>query len=138
MNVFEFRQHLVTEYSAFTRSFTRIKADDIRAFVDTEYASQKYWPEPLVQINPILKFGLIWTSGSGQYFCDAYSVSTNARMSSALMRVKLRVKAEYSETRCVRNSNTFKVHPFFLIDTSLTIENSRQRRVSHRHFGSVP
>ena len=57
MNVFEFRQHLVTEYSAFTRSFTRIKADDIRAFVDAEYASQKYWPEPLVQINPNFKTG---------------------------------------------------------------------------------
>ena len=57
MNVFEFRQHLVTEYSAFTRSFTRIKADDIRAFVDAEYASQKYWPEPLVQINPNFKIG---------------------------------------------------------------------------------
>ena len=57
MNVFEFRQHLVTEYSAFTRSFTRIKADDIRAFVDAEYSSQKYWPEPLVQINPNFKSG---------------------------------------------------------------------------------
>jgi superfamily II DNA/RNA helicase/very-short-patch-repair endonuclease len=57
LNVFEFRQHLVTEYSAFTRSFTRIKADDIRVFVDAEYASQKYWPEPLVQINPNFKTG---------------------------------------------------------------------------------
>lgn len=52
MNVFEFRQNLVNEYAEFTRSFTRIKADDIRAYVDAEYASQKYWPEPLVQINP--------------------------------------------------------------------------------------
>ena len=52
MNVFEFRQTLVNEYAQFTRSFTRIKADDIRAFVDAEYASQKYWPEPLIQVNP--------------------------------------------------------------------------------------
>lgn len=57
MNVFEFRQHLVTEYSAFTRSFTRIKADDIRTFVDAEYSSQKYWREPLAQINPNFKSG---------------------------------------------------------------------------------
>lgn len=52
MNVFEFRQKLVDEYAQFTRSFTRIKADDIRAFVDREYSSQKYWPEPLIQVNP--------------------------------------------------------------------------------------
>jgi len=57
LNVFEFRKHLVSEYSAFTRSFTRIKADDIRVFVDAEYESQKYWPEPLVQINPNFKTG---------------------------------------------------------------------------------
>ncbi|WP_137893522.1 DEAD/DEAH box helicase [Ramlibacter sp. 2FC] len=57
MNVFEFRKHLVDEYSDFTRSFTRIKADDIRAFVDAEYDSQKFWPEPLVQVNPNFKEG---------------------------------------------------------------------------------
>lgn len=52
MNVFDFRQTLVNQYADFTRSFTRIKAEDIRTFVDKEYASQKYWPEPLVQVNP--------------------------------------------------------------------------------------
>jgi Lhr-like helicase/very-short-patch-repair endonuclease len=57
VNVFEFRQNLVDEYSNFTRSFTRIKADDIRQFVDAEYASQRFWPEPLVQVNPSFKEG---------------------------------------------------------------------------------
>lgn len=57
MDVFEFRGRLVTEYSDFTRSFTRIKADDIRAFVDAEYDSQKFWPEPLIQVNPNFKEG---------------------------------------------------------------------------------
>lgn len=57
MNVFDFRQHIVDEYSAFTRSFTRIKAEDIQSFVTSEYDSQKYWPEPLVQINPNFKGG---------------------------------------------------------------------------------
>jgi superfamily II DNA/RNA helicase/very-short-patch-repair endonuclease len=52
MDVFEFRETLVTDYSEFTRSFTRIKALDIGEFVDQEYASEKYWPTPLVQINP--------------------------------------------------------------------------------------
>lgn len=52
MNVFEFRKNLIDEYSDFTRSFSRIKADDILTFVNGEYKSQKYWPEPLIQVNP--------------------------------------------------------------------------------------
>ncbi len=55
MNVFEFRRKLVRDYEEFTRSFTRIKAQDIRDFVDTAYASQRYWPEPLIQVNPNFK-----------------------------------------------------------------------------------
>jgi len=57
LDVFEFRAHLVNEYSDFTRSFTRIKADDIRTFIDAEYDSQKFWPEPLIQVNPNFKAG---------------------------------------------------------------------------------
>ena len=52
MDVFKFRAHLIDEYSDFTRSFTRIKADDIRTVINAEYDSQKFWPEPLIQINP--------------------------------------------------------------------------------------
>lgn len=70
MNVFEFRQNLVNEYAEFTRSFTRIKADDIRAFVDGEYASQKYWPEPLVQVNPNFQPG-----GTVEALCEAGQLS---------------------------------------------------------------
>jgi ATP-dependent helicase YprA (DUF1998 family) len=57
LDVFDFRKHLVNEYAEFTRSFTKIKADDIRGFVDAEYESQKYWPEPLVQVNPNFQGG---------------------------------------------------------------------------------
>lgn len=57
MDVFEFREKLVTDYSAFTRSFTRIKAQDIQTFVDAAYDSQRYWPAPLVQVNPNFKSG---------------------------------------------------------------------------------
>ena len=51
-NIFEFRDAIVGEYGEFSRSFTRIRADDIRAVVDAEYAAGKYWPEPMVQVNP--------------------------------------------------------------------------------------
>lgn len=57
MDVFEFREKLVGEYSEFTRSFTRFKAEDIASFVNAAYASQRYWPAPLVQVNPNFKSG---------------------------------------------------------------------------------
>ncbi|NKC14495.1 MAG: DEAD/DEAH box helicase [Gammaproteobacteria bacterium] len=51
-DVFDFRDRLIEEYGSFSRSFTRIHADDIRRVVDAEYERQRYWPEPLIQINP--------------------------------------------------------------------------------------
>jgi len=57
MDVFEFRGKLVADYETFTRSFTRIRASDIKAFVDAAYDSGRYWPAPLVQVNPNFKTG---------------------------------------------------------------------------------
>lgn len=54
-NVFEFRDQLVGEYSSFSRSFSRISAPDIASKVDQEYDDGRYWPEPLIQINPNYK-----------------------------------------------------------------------------------
>lgn len=54
-DVFQFRESIVREYEQFSRSFTTIAADDIREFVDSEYARGRYWPEPLIQINPSYK-----------------------------------------------------------------------------------
>lgn len=51
-NVFTFRDQLVEEYSSFSRSFTRIAATDICEEVERQYAEGRYWPEPLIQINP--------------------------------------------------------------------------------------
>ena len=51
-NVFSFRDQLISEYSSFSRSFSRIAAPDIRDEVERQYADGRYWPEPLVQINP--------------------------------------------------------------------------------------
>ncbi|MEY2117167.1 DEAD/DEAH box helicase [Rhodanobacter sp. FW106-PBR-R2A-1-13] len=52
MDVFSLRQHLIEDYSRFARSFTTVLADDLRNGVDRAYASGRYWPEPLIQINP--------------------------------------------------------------------------------------
>jgi Lhr-like helicase len=51
-NVFSFRDKLINEYSSFSRSFTRIASKDIRDEIERQYADGRYWPEPLVQINP--------------------------------------------------------------------------------------
>mgnify|MGYP002776549571 CR=1 FL=1 len=54
-NIFDFRNRLVSEYSAFSRSFSKVLATDIVVKVEEEYARGRYWPEPLIQINPNYK-----------------------------------------------------------------------------------
>ncbi len=52
MDVFSLRDSVVGEYRAFATSFTTIRAADIRQQVDAIYGEGRYWPEPLIQINP--------------------------------------------------------------------------------------
>ena len=57
MDVFAFRDELVAEYSRFSRSFTRIRAEDISRAVDAAYAAGRFWPAPLIQLNPSFEPG---------------------------------------------------------------------------------
>jgi hypothetical protein len=57
MNVFQFRDQVIESYAEFSRSFVRFSAGDIAKLVDGEYSKGRYWPEPLVQINPNYKTG---------------------------------------------------------------------------------
>ena len=52
MDVFGFRDELIAEYERFSRSFTRIRAEDILQTVDKAYAGGRFWPAPLIQLNP--------------------------------------------------------------------------------------
>ena len=52
MDVFAFRQHVIADYERFSRSFSRIRADDIAQFLDAAYQAEHFWPAPLVQLNP--------------------------------------------------------------------------------------
>jgi hypothetical protein len=54
-NVFDFRDELIADYSLFSRSFTCIAASDIKSAVDNQYDQSRYWPEPLIQLNPNYK-----------------------------------------------------------------------------------
>ena len=52
MDVFAFREELISEYERFSRSFSSIRAADIRQAVDEAYASGRFWPAPLIELNP--------------------------------------------------------------------------------------
>ena len=57
MDVFDLDRTLVADYASFARSFTHIRAQDIRDQVDAIYASRRFWPEPLITINPHFEQG---------------------------------------------------------------------------------
>ena len=52
MDVFDLDRTLVADYASFARSFTQIRAKDIRDQIDEIYATRRFWPEPLITINP--------------------------------------------------------------------------------------
>ena len=52
MDVFDLDRSLVDDYTRFARSFTLIRAPDIRDQVEAIYATRRFWPEPLISLNP--------------------------------------------------------------------------------------
>jgi len=58
VNVFDLDRSLVHDYERFARSFTQIRAPDIRSQVEEIYASNRFWPEPLISINPHFERGV--------------------------------------------------------------------------------
>src|SRR5512135_2811667 len=52
MNVFDLDSRIVRDYERFARSFTEIRAEDIREQIDAIYATGGFWPEPLISVNP--------------------------------------------------------------------------------------
>ena len=57
MDVFDLDRALVADYASFARSFTQIRAADIRDQVNDLYASRRFWPEPLITVNPHFERG---------------------------------------------------------------------------------
>ena len=55
MNIFDFREKLITAYQDFSRSFAEIKAPDIYEKVNQAYKNEEFHPSPLMQINPDFK-----------------------------------------------------------------------------------
>ena len=55
MDVFNLRDTVVNEYKDFATSFTKIHSPDIKSQVNAIYAQNRFWPEPLIQVNPNYK-----------------------------------------------------------------------------------
>lgn len=74
MNVFKLRNYLVDQYRGFSTGYSTIYAADIQQYVQIEYNNQRYWPAPLVQINPHFKSGktidVLTTSGALHPLCE--------------------------------------------------------------------
>jgi len=57
LDIFDLDQSLLRDYERFARSFTQVRAADIRKQVEAIYESGRFWPEPLVSINPRFEEG---------------------------------------------------------------------------------
>lgn len=52
MDVFSLDAFLLDHYTSFARSFTRIRSTELKSKVDQLYEGRRFWPEPLLQLNP--------------------------------------------------------------------------------------
>lgn len=57
MNVFDLDRALVDQYATFARSFSAIKAPEISHEISELYQAGKFWPDPLITINPHFEKG---------------------------------------------------------------------------------
>ena len=57
MNIFDLRERLITDYSAYTQSFLQIRDDRIRSYVQEKLQQGLLWPETLIQLNPSFEPG---------------------------------------------------------------------------------
>ena len=52
MDVFDLDSKIIEDYAKFARSFTRIRAADLQEHIDAIYRSGRFWPDPLISLNP--------------------------------------------------------------------------------------
>ena len=57
MKAFEFDQNLIDSYSDFSRSFSKIRADDLKEGIERKYQEGHFWPDALVSLNPLYEKG---------------------------------------------------------------------------------
>ncbi|MDP2355079.1 MAG: DEAD/DEAH box helicase [Beijerinckiaceae bacterium] len=52
MKAFEFDHNLVDTYARFSRSFSTIRAEDIKSEIEQQYDKGRFWPDALLSLNP--------------------------------------------------------------------------------------
>lgn len=52
MKAFEFDHRLIDSYARFSRSFSAIRSEDLKAEIDRQYDAGRFWPDALLSINP--------------------------------------------------------------------------------------
>ncbi|WP_290685181.1 MULTISPECIES: DEAD/DEAH box helicase [unclassified Haematobacter] len=52
MKAFEFGHRLIDSYARFSRSFSTIRSQDLKAEIDRQYDAGRFWPDALLSINP--------------------------------------------------------------------------------------
>ena len=57
MKAFQLDEHVVRNYERFSRSFSKIRADDLRESIEREYEQGRFWPDPLLSLNPRYEHG---------------------------------------------------------------------------------
>lgn len=57
VNIFAFRTDIIDWYRSYVSSFVHIRDPRIRNYVDGEFATGTFWPDPLVQLNPSFHAG---------------------------------------------------------------------------------
>ena len=95
MDVFALSENLTTQYTRFARSFTKIRSSEIKEKVDALYAGRKFWPEPLLQLNPHYAGGgslrsLVGTPGGLDAECANIFLDSRAEPGAADRTLKLR------------------------------------------------
>ncbi len=57
MKALEFDRHIIDSYEQFSRSFSTIRAADLRHAIESKYAEGRFWPDALVSLNPRYETG---------------------------------------------------------------------------------
>jgi hypothetical protein len=95
MDVFDLDERALDQYAKFARSFTKIRSSEIQIKVDQLYQERRFWPEPLIQLNPHYEGGgsiqdLVGEGGlapeCARIFCDQRAMSDDSDRSLKLRR----------------------------------------------------
>ncbi|MCY4172713.1 MAG: DEAD/DEAH box helicase [Cyanobacteria bacterium MAG CAR3_bin_5] len=57
MKAFAFDRRIIDSYERFSRSFSTIRADDLRDEIGRQYGNKRFWPDALLSLNPRFRSG---------------------------------------------------------------------------------